>query len=276
MNSPNAVESHDRRRLLVAHPEVRGLAGRNEWSALLVAVLVPLPLGAFLLAATSVAGEPGPDWETPAVETAHTSLEGVPPARRKSAPDPLFPARGEFAASFASGLPLLGIGEVAYGFGDRFSVGVVGAATPDIGDMRGTIAIGLRPRGILLASGAWRATLVVPILFYPQVKGFGDREPWFLIRPTLTVDYEFDSGLRLNGGMGLIAAACAESILSLGRESTMEGGLWNTFNIGASLPLAAQTSLFVEASLVMHGVVLARDWIGVVPVIALAGITTSF
>jgi hypothetical protein len=74
--------------------------------------------------------------------------------------------------------------------------------------------------------------------------------------------------------MGAIAAACTDSIVTLGKEHTMEGGIWNTAGVGGALPLSSGTSVFAEGSLIMRGVVPANDWIGGMPVVAFAGVTT--
>jgi hypothetical protein len=50
---------------------------------------------------------------------------------------------------------------------------VAAAATPNIGKIDGTMAFGLRPRGVLFTSGDWRSNVTVPIFDYPDVSGFG-------------------------------------------------------------------------------------------------------
>ena len=191
------------------------------------------------------------------------------------APDYLFAPAGTFSITLASGIPLLGIGELTYSPTDRFAMGAVVAGTPDLPGVQGTAAIGLRPRGVILVEGSWRSVLVVPILSYPKVPGFGDRDPWILTRPTLTLEKTFVSGVRVSAGVGLIAAACTESLFTLGQEHTMMGGVWNTASLGGAVPIAAHTSLFGEASLILGGVVPASHWIGGAPIVALVGIATS-
>jgi hypothetical protein len=189
--------------------------------------------------------------------------------------DYLFPRAGSFTATGASGIPFLAIGEVTYGVGDGFAVGAVAAATPNIGRIHGTMGFGLRPRGVLFASGEWRSYVTVPIFYYPEVEGFGDMEPWMLVRPTVSLERRLPGGARVNAGFGAIAAACTESLVTLGREPTMEGGVWETATIGGTVPLSARTQFFGEGSLIMRGVTPARDWIGGAPVVAIAGITTA-
>jgi len=192
-----------------------------------------------------------------------------------SAPDYLFAPAGTFSVTLASGIPLLGIGELTYSPTDRFAMGAVVAGTPDLPGVQGTAAIGLRPRGVVLVEGSWRAVLVVPVFYYPKVEGFGDRDPWVLTRPTLTLEKTFVSGVLLSAGLGLIGAAYAESLFALDREHTTMGGVWNTASLGGAVPISANTSLFGESSLIMRGVVPASDWIGGAPIVALVGIATS-
>jgi hypothetical protein len=189
--------------------------------------------------------------------------------------DYLFAPRGGFSATFAAGIPLLGIGELAYGVTDRLALGAVVAGTPDLPGAHGTAAVGVRPRGILFERGSWRSVLVVPVLYYPKVPGFGDSDPWVLTRPTLTLEKTFASGVRMSGELGLIAAACTESLLTLGMERTRMGGVWNTAGVGGAVPFSARTSLFVEASLILNGIAPASDWIGGSPVVAMAGVATK-
>jgi hypothetical protein len=191
------------------------------------------------------------------------------------APDYLFAPAGTFSITLASGIPLLGIGELTYSPTDRFAMGAVVAGTPDLPGVQGTAAIGLRPRGVVLVEGSWRSVLVVPVLYYPKVLGFGDRDPWVLTRPTLTLEKTFVSGVRLSAGVGLIAAACTESLFTLGLEHTVMGGVWSTASLGGAVPISAHTSLFGEASLIMRGIVPASDWLGGAPIVALVGIATS-
>jgi hypothetical protein len=212
-----------------------------------------------------------------AVAEAQDADRGPSPDSNRRA-DYLLPKGGEFSASFATGIPFLGIGELAYGVGDGFAVGAIAAATPDVGSVQGAAAVGVRPRGVVFRVGSWRSVLVAPVLYYPSIQGFGRRrDPWVLTRPELTLERRLDSGVRVNLGLGVIAAACTESLMTLGNEhsSSVMGGVWNTVRIGAGVPISERTSLFGEASLVMRGVLPARDWIGVAPAIAIVGVAAS-
>jgi len=221
-------------------------------------------VGAFASLFSSVASAASP--ETP----------DAPPPRPPLSADYLFPRAGGFTATGATGLPFFGIGELTYGVSDRFAVGAVAAATPNIGRIHGTMALGVRPRAVLFASGDWRSYVAVPVFYYPEVDGFGGNlEPWILVRPSVSLERRLPGGARASVGLGAIAAACTESILTLGKERTMMGGVWDTAILGGSVPLSGRTQLFGEGSLIMSGLVPARGWIGGAPVTALAGITTS-
>jgi hypothetical protein len=209
---------------------------------------------------------------------ARTTLAAPPPdeadARPRSevGPDGLFPEAHHFSATFASGLPFVGAGEVGYGFSDRFALGAMVGLTPDIGSMHGTVGVGLRPRGVVFASGPWRSVLVAPVLYYPKVEGFGEMDPWMLVQPTLTVERSIGHDASVHAGAGLIAAACMESITTLGKEHDMMGGVWNTATAGGAYRVSSNTTVFGEAGLVLRGVVPASDWIGG-PAIAFVGVT---
>jgi hypothetical protein len=210
-----------------------------------------------------------------AAAPARAAENDMDPSARSERGDYLFPRAGGFSASLGTGLPFLSIGEVAYGVGPGFSAGAVVAATPDAAGLKGTAAVGVRPRGVLFRAGRWRSALVASALYYPSVPGFGGpRDPWVLVRPELTLERRMDSGAWVNVGVGVVGAACLESLLTLGKEHdpTVMGGVWDTARIGGAVPLSGGASLFGEASLVMSGVVPARQWIGVVPVVAVIGV----
>jgi hypothetical protein len=189
---------------------------------------------------------------TAAAATTGNDRDSSPEARARA--DYLFPPPGDFSMSFATGIPLLAIAELDYAVRSGLAVGALAAATPDIGSMRGTAALGVRPRGILFESGPWRAVLTVPALYYPPVAGFGgDRDSWVLARPTFTLERTLRSGVRANFGLGLIAAVYTEGIFgqSAERGAPRTVTLWNTMSLGGAVPLSSRASLFAEAALVM-------------------------
>jgi hypothetical protein len=224
----------------------------------------PFAVGAAVLLLPGVASAAPP--ETP----------DATPSRAGATPDYLFPRAGGFTATGATGMPFLVLGELTLGIGDGFAIGAVAAATPNIGRIDGTMAFGLRPRGVLFMSGDWRSYVTVPVFYYPDVAGFGgNMEPWMLVRPTVSLERRLAGGARVNVGFGALAAACTESLFTLGKERTMMGGLWDTATVGGALPLSGRTQLFGEGSLILSGLVPARGWIGGAPVVAVAGVTTT-
>jgi hypothetical protein len=211
--------------------------------------------------ATLVASRASADEGSPTVDTSI--------ARTPHRQDYLFPAPGAFSASLSTGVPFVALGEVAYGVSDGFALGLLGGATPIV------MGAGVRPRGVVFHDGPTRITLTVPVLYYPPTS---TDDAWMLARPTALVEHSFDSGVRLNAGVGAVAAACTDSLFSLGREhsSKFMGGAWNTAEIGGAVALSSKTSLFGEATAVLHGVAPAgRDWIGGPPVIVAVGVATS-
>ncbi len=192
--------------------------------------------------------------------------------------DYLFPRGGELSASLGTGIPFLAVGELTYGVGDGFALGGLAAATPDVGNVQGTTTVGVRPRGVLVRAGMWRSVVVAPVLYYPSVAGFGgQRDPWVLTRPEITLERALDSGAQVNVALGFIAAACTESLMTLGKERspTVMGGVWNTVRVGGAIPISHRTSVFGEASLVLRGVLPAPDWMGAAPAIAIVGLTVG-
>jgi hypothetical protein len=209
---------------------------------------------------------------------ADEELEGTVPSNKaeagttaspKTAHDYLFPKAGGWATSLATGVPFVALGEVAYGIGDRFALGVMGGATPVV------MGIGVRPRVVVFDAGNLRSVVTMPILYYPKTST-GD--PWVLARPTALMEYTAASGVRLSGGLGGIGAACTDSLFSLGRthSKTVMGGLWNTVAAGGAFAISGKTSLFAEATAVLRGVQFAgREWVGGPPVIAEIGVATT-
>jgi hypothetical protein len=95
-----------------------------------------------------------------------------------------------------------------------------------------------------------------------------------LVRPTVALERELPSGARASVALGVIGAAGLDSLLSLGKERVMMGGVWETAGVGGALPVSSRTSVFAEASLIMNGVAPARDWIGGFPAVGFAGVAT--
>ena len=183
--------------------------------------------------------------------------------------DYLLPGAGRVAASVATGVPFLAMGELAYGVGDGFAVGALAGVTPRVD------GFGLRPRGVLFRLGRERIELVVPVLYYPAT---AQADPWLLARPTLSFEHAFPSGARASLGMGVVGASCIESIVTLGREHDRKvmGGVWNTVGVAGALPIGRHTSLFGEVTAILAGVRPAgSDWIGGPPIVVALGVETG-
>ena len=205
--------------------------------------------------------------------------------------DHLFSGRGRSMVTLATGIPYIGVAEYAYGISDRFSLGLIVGQTPKIA------GYGLRIRGIVFQKNeSFRMFVRAPILYYPQTKKLGG-EPWFLTWPVVGGEWKLRSGVRLSVGGGFVAAACANDLLGLATakhspdahatanyeherqhhhedsdDSGFMGGLWNTFHVGAAIPLSNRIVLQSEISVVMSGTKIAgQDWVGGPPVILVLG-----
>ena len=182
--------------------------------------------------------------------------------------DHLFAHKGRSMVTLATGIPYLGIAEYAYGFSDRFSLGLSVGVTPNVE------GYGFRIRGILLQSREdFRLYVRMPVFYYPKTE---HGEPWMLAWPVVSAEWMLQSGTRLSIGGGVVAAACMNSIL--GREGMEDeedkfmGGVWNTVHAGVAIPLNRTIMLETEVSSVMSGLKLAgKDWIGGPPVILVLG-----
>jgi hypothetical protein len=203
--------------------------------------------------------------------------------------DHLFPTKGGSMVTFSTGIPYLGIAEYAYGFSDRFSVGLIAGVTPNVE------GYGVRIRGILYQpSERFRLYFRAPMFYYPQTKGLGG-EPWVLAWPVISGEWKMDSGTRVSLGGGAVVASCFHSLMRhLGLRKKSEttdmtsegnddnprgfmGGVWNTVHAGVAFPISQHIMIQTEASLVMRGFrVAGDDWVGGPPVIIVAGLSYSF
>jgi hypothetical protein len=207
--------------------------------------------------------------------------------------DPLFPRSGGVLVTAVTGIPYVGIGEVAYGLGDRFAIGVVAGMTPVIP------GYGIRARMIVSESDEWRLHARLPILYYPKTVELGG-EPWMLAWPVVASEWRLRSGVRFSVQGGIVAAACVESLLGLEEEEEIagsgeiphddhsgmgsamdmefDGDIWNTLGAGISVPLSPTTTFITEAHIVLHGLSPAKkeNWIGGPPAIVVIGVTREF
>ncbi len=189
--------------------------------------------------------------------------------------DPLFPLKGKSMITISTGIPYVGIAEYSYGITDKFSVGVVAGVTPKVP------GYGIRVRGVLYQSGeSFRVYFRAPLFYYPSTKDLGG-DPWILTWPVVNAEWKLKSGTRLSAGAGLVAAACVESIFGkeeIGEEEGFMGGVWNTFQVGISMPLTRSIVVHGEIAAVMNGYRLAKpeQWAGGPPVILVLGLNYNF
>ncbi|MBI1805069.1 MAG: hypothetical protein HY033_08925 [Ignavibacteriae bacterium] len=186
--------------------------------------------------------------------------------------DHLFAHEGKSMVTLATGIPYLGIAEYAYGFSERFSLGLSVGVTPTVE------GYGLRIRAVILQPREnFRLYARMPIFYYPKTE---HGEPWMLAWPVVSAEWILQSGTRLSIGGGVVAAACMNSILGRkdmeDKEHEFMGGVWNTVHAGVAVPLNRSIMLQTEVSSVMSGLKFAgKDWIGGPPVIVVLGISIS-
>ena len=207
---------------------------------------------------------------TTAVVVAEDRPAATPPAR---AHDHLFPGHGRISTSLATGVPFLAMGELSVGMSDRFALGAIGGATPNVP------GFGIRPRAVVVEVGSWRGVVAAPVLYYPFTSNRSG-SAWFLTRPSVVVEHQFANGVRVGGGAGIVAAASLDRIVGRERPAGYTGGMdsavWNTFNATVAVPIGASTSLFADAALIMKGVrVAGDDWVGGPPFIVSLGVATN-
>jgi hypothetical protein len=183
--------------------------------------------------------------------------------------DPLFPGAGRGSVGVATGVPFVGIGEVAYAPSAGFAIGGIVGVTPMV------VGFGLRPRVSIPVAARTKLTLVVPLLYYPTGEGLiGDGPPWFLAQPSIRAERRIGSAGYLHVSAGLIGAIGAPNMPQrLHETATYNGktlvdsgtpwGVWNTVGAGGAVALSPRTNVFADALLVMRGVRLAGDeWVG--------------
>ncbi len=195
--------------------------------------------------------------------------------------DYLCPPKGKIIATTVTGIPFVGLGEVAYGITNRLSVGVLAG---ELGNF--TPGYGLRFRYVLAQpSRDFRVYFKVPVIYYPKARTFGcpDCDPWFLTWPTVNAEWHLANGTRVWTGVGVVAAACATTVLGGDEEEEemaegLHEGVWNTIQLGISRPLTRRISFQFEAAVVLKGLKLAasHNWLGGPPVILTTGFSYAF
>lgn len=197
--------------------------------------------------------------------------------------DYLMPQKGKSLAEFYTGLPYVAIGQYSYGFSDRFSVGVIYGFTPFVRGM------GLRIKAIIgTPTNRMRIYFKSPLIYYPKAKE-EKLDPWFLVWPTINVEWKLKNEGKIWVGAGVIGAACADVIfnpkerhknMSADEMQKMEKmtDLWNTLQIGYSKPISNKLSFVIEIAPVLKGLkIKSHDgFLDGAPVIFTTGLSYSF
>lgn len=169
--------------------------------------------------------------------------------------------KGSARVTMATGIPYVAIGEYAYGFTGRITVGVLAGLTPNVE------GYGIRGRAVLYEQyDGFRVYFCTPILYYPKTKALGG-DPWWLTRPNINFEW-MTGGFRYKVGGSLIAASSHHSLFGNPARAKFRPGFWNAVHGGFSLPIGPAMTFECEASLVMNGLrVAGSDWVGGPPVI---------
>jgi hypothetical protein len=207
-------------------------------------------------------------------------------SRRNEPVDATFPDAGGVAATAATGVPFLAMGELAYGFTDSAALGVLLGVAPT------NIGLGLRPRVLARLNDTLRLSFVVPSLYYPPCPN-PRSSSWILTRPVALLEHGSPSGLRIGAGSGVIVAGPVRELFEAvgaeppavpapsvyddaGMEPDAGFRVWETLLLTTSVPVAERSSAFAEAGVVLDGVDIAgSDWVAGPPVIVVLGITRA-
>lgn len=194
--------------------------------------------------------------------------------------DHLFLLKGTTSATIGTGIPYVGIGEVAYGVTSGFTVGALFGVTPLIP------GYGLRLRGLIYENqeAAFRLHLRAPVFYYPKTKDLGG-EPWWLTYPAVAAEWKTEPGWRYSADVGIITAVCAHSLSNtlfgakedMDDEMGFEGGIWNTAGVGIALPISDNITCQMNAALVLNGLRIADEhWVGGPPTVVSLALTYQF
>ena len=182
--------------------------------------------------------------------------------------DPHFPARHNFSTGIyttyrgsSAAAPVL-IGELNYGFKNRFSLGLIAGTT-------GTLALlGVRMAAGIYQKENFRLLYRMSIIYYPGRHGTflfdntnKDVMPWILSMGFLDAEWRTGKGLRWSIGMGLIETHCVDGMMNLlgrtpgpGEEADLEFEVFNTIQGSVAIPLSKRFTLRPEAIAAMSGV----------------------
>lgn len=187
--------------------------------------------------------------------------------------DYLFPGKRQLQLTVGTGVPYVGIVEVAYGFSDRFALGVIVGQTPNV------TGYGIRLRATLVEkANDFRIYFRMPIFYYGSTKKFGD-EPWILSWPVVATEWSLTSKAKLSIGVGIVEAHCIDALMEgedhhENPEMGFDGGFWNTVHAGMAWNLSRGFALQSEASLVMEGLKVAgNEYVGGPPFILVLSLT---
>ncbi|HEX6240126.1 MAG TPA: hypothetical protein VFZ61_04510 [Polyangiales bacterium] len=219
------------------------------------------------------------------LSASHAQAESARPEDSALAhrPDELFPGQLRGSVALATGVPFVGMGEVALGVTDRVAIGALFGVSPRV------YAVGGRARALLYDAARLRLSLVVPVLYYPETHSVGGA-PWMLTRPTLQVVPRVASRVQIPCGVGLVAATTMARIArSRGEADYSDGaggfrgydsarpvtaGVWWTLGAGVSVALSPRFTAFGDVWLIFeHAELASADWVGGPPVIASLGLS---
>jgi hypothetical protein len=181
--------------------------------------------------------------------------------------DHILNQKGKGRITIATGIPYIAVGEYAYGFSDRVTIGVLAGLTPNVE------GYGIRARTLLYESTKnFRVRFCSPIIYYPKTKELGG-DAWWLTRPNINFEWTNASGFRYIVGGSLILAASEHSLYGNPANAKFTPGVWNAVHGGISLPVGNGIIFHTETSLVMEGVRVRKEWVGGPPVILVLGLS---
>jgi hypothetical protein len=150
------------------------------------------------------------------------------------------------------------IGDLTYGFSNRFSMGLVGGTT-------GSLTLtGLKLGALLYQKENFRLLYRMTSVYYFNRDGkyMFDRVdqkvmPWILTMGLFDVEWKTRKGIRLAAGMGLLETHCVQGMINLlfhtGEVPAQTFDVFNTIQGSASFPLSSRLTLRVEAITALKG-----------------------
>lgn len=182
--------------------------------------------------------------------------------------DPYFPRKGKFNAGLITTYtgkvpPPVLIGDVTYGFSNKFSLGIVGGTT-------GALALyGFKLNALVLQRNNFRVLYRMTSIYYPERHGkfLFDRVdkhvmPWMLSMGLMDAEWRTEKGIRWSLGMGLLETHCIDGMMNLifnrkpspeEEEEELEFEVFNTLQGSVSIPLSKKFTLRPEVIAIMKG-----------------------